>query len=72
MKKSSELKAKKRVKTVSSLLKELQAFEKEGLGDIEVRISFDGGETHKPISILHNRNCKYAIIVNSEVKEMEI
>ena len=60
------------IKTVSSLLKELQAFEKEGLGDIEVRISFDGGETHKPISILHNRNCKYAIIVNSEVKEMEI
>ncbi len=56
-------------KTVRQLIKELLTFENL---DVEARISFDAGETHKPISILHNRNGKYAIIVNSEVKEMEL
>lgn len=56
-------------KTVRQLIKELLTFENL---DVEARISMDAGKTHKPISILHNRDCKYALIVNSEVKEMEI
>lgn len=49
-------------KTIKQLIKELQTFEDL---DIEVRISLDDGETHKPISIVEKFN-GYCLLVNSE------
>jgi hypothetical protein len=45
-------------KSVTQLIKELGTFEDQTL---EVRLTFDGGETHKPISILTRRD-GYAMI----------
>ena len=51
-----------RGKTIRQLIKELQTFENQ---DLEVQISLDDGETHKPVSILVKRK-GYCLIVNSE------
>jgi hypothetical protein len=45
-------------KSITQLIKELGSFEDQTL---EVRLTFDGGETHKPISILTRRD-GYAMI----------
>ena len=45
-------------KSITKLIKELGTFEDQTL---EVRLTFDGGETHKPISILTRRD-GYAMI----------
>ena len=50
-------------KTIRQLIKELQTFENQ---DFEVQISLDGGETHKPISIV-GRYGDYCLLVNSEM-----
>ena len=50
-------------KTIRQLIKELQSFESQ---DLEVRISLDGGEQHKPISLL-KRADGYCVLVNSEL-----
>ena len=49
-------------KTIRKLIDELQSFENQ---DLEVRISLDGGETHKPISLL-KKSRGYCLLVNSE------
>lgn len=40
-----------RGKTIRQLIKELQSFEDQ---DLFVEISLDGGDTHKPISLVKN------------------
>jgi hypothetical protein len=40
-------------KSISQLIKELGTYEDQNL---EVRLTFDGGQTHKPISILTRRD----------------
>jgi hypothetical protein len=45
-------------KSITQLIKELGSFENQNL---EVRLTFDGGESHKPISILTRRD-GYAMI----------
>ncbi len=51
-----------RGKTIRELIMELQTFENQ---DLEVRISLDSGETHKPISLVikHGGYCQ---LVNGE------
>jgi len=39
-------------KSIRQLIQELQTFENQ---DLEVRISVDGGENHKPISVLDKK-----------------
>ena len=52
-----------RGKTIAALIKELQSFEDQTL---EVRISFDGGATSLPISLVGKRDGKYAVLKNCE------
>ena len=52
-----------RGKTIRQLIKELQTFQDL---DMEVRISIDDGETHKPISLVE-KSGNYCILVNSEL-----
>ncbi|MEO1669465.1 MAG: hypothetical protein AAFR77_01565 [Cyanobacteria bacterium J06631_2] len=47
-------------KTIRQLTEELQTFENQ---DIEVQISLDQGETHKPISIV-GKYGDYCLLVN--------
>lgn len=47
-------------KTIRQLIQELQTFEDQ---DLEVQISLDGGESHKPISIVE-RYGDYCLLVN--------
>lgn len=54
-----------RGKTVRQLIQELQSFENQ---DLEVRISIDGGETNKCISLVGKSNGK-AVLVNFETDE---
>jgi len=49
-------------KTIRQLIKELQTFQDL---DIEVRISFDDGDTHKAISLIE-KSGTYCLLVNSE------
>ncbi|WP_243318062.1 hypothetical protein [Geothrix paludis] len=51
-----------RGKTVRALIKELASFENQ---DLEVRISLDGGETHKCISLIGKVDGK-AVLMNCE------
>ena len=51
-----------RGKTISQLITELQTFENQ---ELKVEISLDGGETHKPISII-GRQGDYCLIINCE------
>jgi hypothetical protein len=51
-----------RGKTIRQLIEELKTFEDQ---ELEVQISLDDGETHKPVSILVKRG-GYCLIVNSE------
>ena len=56
-----------RGKTIKQLIKELESFENQ---DLEVRISLDDGETHKPISLVENDG-DFAVLCNSEVQNNE-
>lgn len=49
-------------KSISQLIQELKTFENQ---DLEVQISFDGGKTHKPISIV-GKYGNFCLLVNSE------
>lgn len=49
-------------KTISQLIEELLTFEDQNL---EVRISLDGGETHRPISIV-GRFDGLCLLINCE------
>jgi hypothetical protein len=49
-------------KTICQLIKELQSF---GNQDLEVRISVDDGDTHKPISLVL-KSGDVCLLVNSE------
>ncbi len=49
-------------KSIRQLIEELQTFENQGM---EVQMSFDEGETRKPISILVKRD-GYCLLLNSE------
>lgn len=50
-------------KTIRQLIDELKTFENQ---ELEVKMSFDEGKTHKPISILVKRdNC--CLLLNSEL-----
>ena len=51
-----------RGKTIGGLIKELQSFEDQ---DLEVRISVDGGKTHRCISIVGKQDGK-AVLRNCE------
>lgn len=51
-----------RGKSIRQLIKELQTFEDQ---DLEVRISLDDGDTHKPISLVE-KNGGFCVLVNSE------
>ncbi len=51
-----------RGKPIRQLIKELQSFENQ---DMEVRISLDDGETHKPISLVEKVD-GLCLLVNSE------
>lgn len=51
-----------RGKSIRQLIKELQSFSDL---DIEVRISLDDGETHKPISLVEKSE-GYCVLVNCE------
>lgn len=53
----------KRGKTVAALIEELRSFEHQ---DMEVRISFDGGDTSVPISLVVGCGGKYALLMNCE------
>ena len=53
-----------RGKTINQLIKELQSFENQGL---LVEISVDGGDTHKPISLV-KKSGQLCLLVNSEIK----
>ena len=50
-------------KTIRQLIEELQTFENQ---ELEVQISLDRGETHKPISIV-GKYGDYCLLVNSEM-----
>ncbi len=50
-------------KTVRQLIKELQSFENQ---DLVVEISIDGGDTHKPISLVKKAG-PLCLLVNSEI-----
>lgn len=52
-----------RGKTIRQLIKELQSFENQ---DLLVEISLDGGDTHKPISLL-KKSGQICLLVNSEI-----
>ena len=56
-----------RGKTIKQLIKELESFENQ---DLEVRISLDDGETHKPISIVE-KDGDFAVLCNSEAQNNE-
>jgi formyltetrahydrofolate hydrolase len=49
-------------KSIRQLIEELKTFENQ---EMEVQMSFDEGETRKPISILVNRE-GYCLLLNSE------
>jgi hypothetical protein len=51
-----------RGKTIRQLIKELQSFENQ---DLFVEISLDGGDTHKPISLV-KKSGQTCLLVNSE------
>jgi len=51
-----------RGKTIKQLINELESFENQ---DLEVRISLDDGETHKPISLVE-KDGVFAVLCNSE------
>lgn len=51
-----------RGKTIQQLIKELQSFENQ---DLFVEISLDGGDTHKPISLV-KKSGQTCLLVNSE------
>ncbi|MFS1526108.1 hypothetical protein ACL7TT_18710 [Microbulbifer sp. 2304DJ12-6] len=51
-----------RGKTIKQLIKELQSFSDL---EMEVRISVDDGETHKPISLVEKSE-GFCVLVNSE------
>jgi hypothetical protein len=57
-----------RGKKIKELIKELQSFENQ---ELEVRISLDDGETHKPISIVEKVD-GFCILVNSESANNQI
>jgi len=52
-----------RGKTIRQLIKELQSFENQ---DLFVEISLDGGDTHKPISLVKKAG-QTCLLVNSEI-----
>lgn len=52
-----------RGKTIRQLIKELQSFENQ---DLFVEISLDGGDTHKPISLV-KKSGQTCLLVNSEI-----
>ncbi|MGN7877273.1 hypothetical protein ACTJKJ_27265 [Roseateles sp. 22389] len=52
-----------RGKTIRQLIHELQSFDNQ---DLIVEISLDGGETHKPISLV-KKSGQACLLVNSEV-----
>jgi pentose-5-phosphate-3-epimerase len=52
-----------RGKTIRQLVKELQSFENQ---DLFVEISVDGGDTHKPISLV-KKSGQLCLLVNSEI-----
>ena len=49
-------------KSIRQLIEELKTFEDQ---DMEVQLSFDEGETHKPISILVKRD-GFCLLLNCE------
>ena len=51
-------------KTIKQLIKELQSFEDQ---DFMVEISIDGGDTHKPISLV-KKSGDVCLLVNSEIR----
>lgn len=51
-----------RGKTIRQLIKELQSFEDQ---DLFVEISLDGGDSHKPISLVR-KSGRICLLVNSE------
>lgn len=52
-----------RGKTIRQLIEELQSFENQ---DLFVGISLDGGDTHKPISLV-KKSGQTCLLVNSEI-----
>lgn len=52
-----------RGKTIRQLIKELQTFDNQ---DLFVEISLDGGDTHKPISLV-KKSGQICLLVNSEI-----
>lgn len=52
-----------RGKTIRQLIKELQSFENQ---DLFVEISLDGGDSHKPISLVV-KSGQSCLLVNSEI-----
>jgi hypothetical protein len=54
-----------RGKSIKQLIEELQTFEDQ---DLEVRISLDEGETHKPISLVGKRK-GYCMLMNCELSD---
>lgn len=52
-----------RGKTIRQLIKELQSFENQ---DMFVEISLDGGDSHKPISLI-KKSGQLCLLVNSEI-----
>jgi len=52
-----------RGKAIRQLIKELQSLEDQ---DMFVEISLDGGDTHKPISLV-KKSGKTCLLVNSEI-----
>jgi hypothetical protein len=56
----------KRGKSIRQFVKELETLEDKSM---EVRISLDGGATHKPISIVGKHEDKYCLLINSEESE---
>jgi len=54
-----------RGKTIKHLIEELRTFEDQNL---EVRISLDEGETHKPISLVGKRD-GFCILMNCELPD---
>ncbi|MGQ8920204.1 hypothetical protein ACUUYP_22655 [Pseudomonas lundensis] len=50
-------------KKISQLIEELQSFENQ---DLLVEISLDGGNTHKPISLV-KKSGDVCLLVNSEI-----
>ena len=52
-------------KTIKQLIEELQTFENQ---DLEVRISLNEGETHKPISLIGKRN-GFCVLMNCELED---